>query len=89
MALEALTGRIEVMRETGESVPEPSSLDEVMSYREFRDGMVFLVSVKEPGKTVHVNITLTEQELQEIDQHAREHGMTRSAFLVKSGLKAS
>jgi hypothetical protein len=38
---------------------------------------------------VHVNITLTEQELQEIDQHARAHGMTRSEFLVKSGLNAS
>ena len=29
-ALEALTGHLEVMRETGEAVPDPSSLDEVM-----------------------------------------------------------
>jgi predicted RNase H-like HicB family nuclease len=89
MAAEALTGHIEVMRETGEPLPDRSTLDEVMSNPDFQDGVAFLVSVEEPGKTVRVNITLTVQELHEIDQHAREHGMTRSAFLVKSGLKAS
>jgi predicted RNase H-like HicB family nuclease len=89
MAAEALAGHIEVIRETGEPVPDPSTLDEVMINPDFQDGVAFLVSVEEPGKTVRVNITLTEQELQEIDQHARAHGMTRSAFLVKSGLKAS
>ncbi len=30
MAIEALTGHIEVMRDTGESVPDPSTFDEVM-----------------------------------------------------------
>jgi predicted RNase H-like HicB family nuclease len=89
MAAEALTGHIEVMNETGEPVPDPSTLDEVMSNPDFQDGVAFLVSVEEPGKRMRVNITLTEQELQEIDQHARAHGMTRSAFLVKSALKAS
>ncbi len=88
MALEALTGHIEVMRETGEPVPDPSTLDEVMSHPDFQDGVAFLVSVKELGKTVRVNITLTEPELREIDQHARALGMTRSAFLVKSGLQS-
>jgi hypothetical protein len=36
MALEALTGHIGVMRETGETVPDPSRLDEVMSNPQFR-----------------------------------------------------
>jgi len=49
-ALEALTGHIEVMRETGEAVPDPSSLDEVMSDPQFRDGVAFLVSIKARGK---------------------------------------
>jgi hypothetical protein len=52
---------------------------------DFQDGVAFLVSVEEPGKTMRVNITLTGQELREIDQHARAQGMTRSAFSVKSG----
>jgi len=49
MALEALTGHIEVMRETGEAVPDPSSLDEVMR-PQFRDGVAFLISIKERGQ---------------------------------------
>jgi len=48
-ALEALTGHIEVMRETGEAVPDPSSLDEVMR-PQFRDGVAFLISIKERGQ---------------------------------------
>jgi predicted RNase H-like HicB family nuclease len=50
MALEALTGHIEVMRETGEAVPGPSSIDEVMSNPQFQDGLAIFVNVKERGK---------------------------------------
>src|SRR5438034_10677405 len=53
MALEALTGHIDVMRDTGEAVHDPSSLDEVMGNPQFQDGMAFLVSIKE-RKTVRV-----------------------------------
>lgn len=87
MALEALTGHIAIMHEAGEPVPDPSPLDEIMSNPDYQDGVAFLVSVKEPGKTVRVNITLTEQQLREMDQNAQAHGLSRSAFLVKSGLK--
>ena len=62
-------------------------LDEVMSHPDFHDGVAFLVTVKEPETTVRVNITMTERQLQKIDQQARAQGMSRSAFLVKSGLK--
>jgi hypothetical protein len=44
-------------------VLDPSTLDEVMINPDFQDGGAFLVSVEEPGKTVNVNVTLTEQEL--------------------------
>jgi HicB_like antitoxin of bacterial toxin-antitoxin system len=50
MALEALSGHIEVMREAGEPVPAPSSLDEVMRYPQFRNGVAFLVRVNEPAR---------------------------------------
>ncbi len=75
------------MHEAGEPVPDPSPLDEIMSNPDYQDGVAFLVSVKEPGKTVRVNITLSEQQLREIDQSAQAHELTRSAYLVKSGLK--
>ncbi len=48
LALEALTGHIGVMREAGEPVPVPSTLDEAMSHPQFQDGVAFLVHVEEP-----------------------------------------
>jgi predicted RNase H-like HicB family nuclease len=50
MAAEALAGHIEVMHETGEPEPDPSTLDEVMVNPDFRDGVAFLVTVEAPGK---------------------------------------
>lgn len=60
MAAEALAGHIAVMRETGEPVPDPSTLAEVMSSTFVRDGTPFLVSVKSPGEPASVNVTLTK-----------------------------
>ncbi len=45
MALEALTGHIEVMREAGEPAPVPFTFDEVINDARFRDGIAFLVRV--------------------------------------------
>jgi predicted RNase H-like HicB family nuclease len=50
MALEALTGHIQAMLETGETVPDPSTADEVMRDPEFQDGVPFWVTIKEPEK---------------------------------------
>jgi predicted RNase H-like HicB family nuclease len=88
MAAEALHVCIEEMHAAGETLPTPSALDEVMRDPDFRDGVGFLVSVKEPSKTVRVNITLSAGELAEIDQRARAEGLSRSAYLVDRGLRA-
>jgi predicted RNase H-like HicB family nuclease len=87
MAIEALNGHIAVMRDGGEPIPAPSSLDTVMAQPDFHDGVAFLVHCATPDKTVRVNITMTERELGEIDKIAAARGMTRSALLVKSGLE--
>jgi predicted RNase H-like HicB family nuclease len=50
LALQALTGHIGAMLDTGESLPDPSAVDEVMRNPDFRDGIVFLVSIKPPEK---------------------------------------
>jgi predicted RNase H-like HicB family nuclease len=56
MAREALTGHIALMREAGESLPEPSTLDLVMSDPQFRDGAAaFLVNLGQPAKTARVD----------------------------------
>jgi predicted RNase H-like HicB family nuclease len=47
-ALEALTGHIVVMREAGEPVPAPSTLDKAINDPQFRDDVAFLVHVEEP-----------------------------------------
>ena len=50
MALEALTGHIEAMLDTGEAVPSPSTVDAVMRDPAVRDGMAFLISIEHAKK---------------------------------------
>ena len=45
MAFEALTGHIRVMLETGYTVPNASTVEEVMRDPHFRDGVAFLVTI--------------------------------------------
>ncbi|WP_395665162.1 type II toxin-antitoxin system HicB family antitoxin [Methylocella sp.] len=89
MAQEALALHLEGLAEDGEAFPEPSSLEAVMSDRENRDAVAFLVPA--PGgaaKAVRVNVTIPEDVLGEIDRHAEREGMTRSGFLVKAAKDA-
>ncbi|MGC2811819.1 MAG: type II toxin-antitoxin system HicB family antitoxin [Bradyrhizobium sp.] len=88
MAEEALTLHIEGLAEDGEAVPEPSSLDEVMSDPNNNDGVAILVSVKSAQTTVvRVNVTLPGDILEEIDRFAEAHGYTRSGFLTQAAKK--
>ena len=86
MSQEALTGHIKVMNEFGEKIPEPSSLEKIVSSHENSDVIAFfIVSIKDKkSKKVRVNITVPEEDLHQIDSFARQHGMTRSAFLLKA-----
>jgi predicted RNase H-like HicB family nuclease len=89
MAEEALAGHIEGMVEDGEVVPEPSSLDAIMTDPENRDGVATLVTLKTPvAKAVRVNVTLPEDVLREIDRYAESHGFTRSGFLAQAAKRA-
>jgi predicted RNase H-like HicB family nuclease len=86
MAREALEGHVALMAEDGEAIPEPGSMDAIMADPENRDGTPVLVPLAPAvsRKTVRVNITLPETELQTIDQFAESHGYTRSGFLLKA-----
>jgi predicted RNase H-like HicB family nuclease len=85
MAEEALALHIEGLAEDGEAIPEPSTLDEVMSDPNNRTGVAILVSVKaEQPKAVRVNITLPEDVLERIDSYAEAHGFTRSGLLAQA-----
>lgn len=89
MAEEALAFHVEGLVADGEAVPEPSSLEAVMSAPENRDGVAILVVVKsEARRAVRVNVTLPEDVLQQIDIYAEQHGFTRSGFLASAARKA-
>jgi predicted RNase H-like HicB family nuclease len=88
MAEEALALHVEGMAEDGEAIPEPSTLEEVMSDPDNRSGVAILVSVKtEQPKAVRVNVTLPEDVLAQIDRYAEAHGFTRSGLLAQAAKK--
>jgi predicted RNase H-like HicB family nuclease len=84
-AAEALAFHLEGMAEDGEPIPEPSSLEAVMTDEVNRDGVAILVPAPDrPIKSVRINITLPEDVLEEIDRYAESRGLTRSGFLAKA-----
>jgi predicted RNase H-like HicB family nuclease len=87
MAAEALALHIEGMIEDGEVVPEPSNLDALENDPNMRGAVAVLVSVEpERDRTVRINITARESQLDAIDRLADIAGMTRSAYTVQSAL---
>ena len=85
MAEEALTLHVEGLIEDGEALPEPSTLEAVMSDPENKGGVAILVAVKTAAsKSVRVNVTLPEDVLAQIDKYAEAHGLSRSGFLAKA-----
>ncbi|MGL4962091.1 MAG: type II toxin-antitoxin system HicB family antitoxin [Inquilinus sp.] len=89
MAEEALALHLEGMAEDGDAVPEPSSLEQIMTDTVNRDGVAVLVPAPQQAmKSVRVNITVPEDVLAEIDRYAEDHGFTRSGFLVRAARDA-
>lgn len=83
MAREALALHVKGMREDGEELPKPSTLEEAMGHDLAKDAVACLVvDLPEEQKTVRVNITLPESELKRIDDFARRFGLTRSSLLA-------
>jgi hypothetical protein len=76
------------MAEDEEAIPEPSSLEDIMSDPENRSGVAILVSVKDSQpKIVRVNVTLPGDVLEQIDRYAEAHGYTRSGLLAQAAKK--
>ena len=86
MAAEALAFHIAGMREDGETIPEPSTLDGLRNDPALKGAVAFLVGVAESEKTVRFNVTARESQLAEIDRRAAEMKLSRSAFLVQRAL---
>jgi predicted RNase H-like HicB family nuclease len=86
MAAEALAFHIAGMREDGETIPEPSTLDDLRDDGAMKGAVAFLVAVAEPERTIRFNVTAREGQLEEIDRRAAEAKLSRSAFLVRRAL---
>lgn len=81
MAAEALAFHVEGMMEDGAAIPEPSSLETIMTDPGNRDAVDFLVDVPaKPVRAVRLNITLPEDLVRAIDATARN----RSRFLTEA-----
>lgn len=86
-ANEALKFHIAGMREDGDPLPRPSTLEEVQADPEEMEDVIlaFLIPVQEPsGKAVRVNITLDERLLNAVDSYAKSHNKTRSGFIAEA-----
>lgn len=89
MATEALALHLEGLAEDGEAVPEPSSLEEIMSDAGNRSGVAVLIDAPvEAVRSVRINITMPSDILEEIDRYAAREGFTRSGFLTQAARKA-
>jgi predicted RNase H-like HicB family nuclease len=89
MAEEALALHLAGMAEDAEPIPEPSSLEAVMTERENRDAVAILVKAPPAtAKAVRVNMTLPENELELVDKFAAEQGYTRSGFFLHAAKQA-
>jgi predicted RNase H-like HicB family nuclease len=83
MAKEALALHIQGMQEDGDSIPAPSSLDEVQAARHEGDMFMMVEYAPQQDEAVkRVNITLTHSLLQQIDAYTQQKGLTRSGFLA-------
>jgi predicted RNase H-like HicB family nuclease len=89
MAAEALVFHLEGLAEDGEAVPEPTSLEEVMTDAQNKDGVAVLIAVPATDvKSVRINVTMPADVLDQIDRYAEREGFTRSGFLAQAAKKA-
>ncbi|MGA9071627.1 MAG: type II toxin-antitoxin system HicB family antitoxin [Terracidiphilus sp.] len=84
---EALAFHVAGMREDGEPIPKPSTLDDLRNDPAMKGAVAFLTEVREPERTVRINITARQSQITEIDRLARAKGLTRSSYIVQSALQ--
>lgn len=87
MAIEALALHVAGMREDGEPIPSPSTLDDLRGDPAMKGSVAILVELREPEKTVRINITARQSQIAEIDRRTRAQGLTRSSYIVQSALQ--
>lgn len=90
----ALRSHFNALQDEGFDVPEARPLEAVINDPAFADDRAeaILVSAVAPapktGKSLRINISIDEFQLERIDSAARKSGLTRSKFLVEGALRS-
>ena len=74
------------MQREGDEIPEPRSMEELLSDPENLESLVvaFPVPIPVKGKAVRVTMTIDENLLRQIDTFAKDQGYTRSALVAEA-----
>ena len=86
-AREAITSHLEVLIDEGMAVPPRATLEHHRSdpdYAGWMWGVVEVPNVPALKKSVRINISLPEALVEEIDNYAKSHHLTRSGFLAQA-----
>lgn len=83
-AEEALQAHIDLSVEHGDTIPEPSTLDQIVVDPDVAEAARILVRADPPGRTVRVNITMPEDLLAAVDRYAVRTGYSRSGLLAQA-----
>jgi predicted RNase H-like HicB family nuclease len=86
-AVEAINAHCEFLSEDGLDIPTPKPLSEHHANPEYAGwvwGMVDVDLSRYEGKAEKINITIPRNLLAKIDEYAKSHHLSRSAFLVKA-----
>ena len=81
-AEEALRAHVALSLEHGDTIPPPSTLDQIAVDPEVIEAARILVRFDPPGRAVRVNITLPEDLLAAVDRYAAQTGHSRSGLLA-------
>ncbi len=88
---EALAFHVEGMREDGEEIPAPSSLEALSQSGDWQiannDVIATVPLVSALGKAERVNLSIDTGNLKIIDAEAKRRGLTRSAYMVEASLR--
>ncbi len=90
-ALEAIEAHCEVLAQDNADIPSPSPLAHWQSDAQFAGWVWALVDVdlsRFEGKAEKINITIPRRFLTKVDDYAKQHGMSRSGFLVEAARRA-
>lgn len=88
MAIEALSGHIDILRADGVSIPAPLSLGDVLAHPDAQGAATMVIDVP-TDRTIRFNVTAPESQLALIDAAARARGLTRSGFLVAAAAEVT